>query len=180
MGQVPDRNPVYMSEISAALGGENNLGYYRGRQYWNAGGAAITISQSPSMNEFRGITNVAPYVYNGTLYSRYYTRTILGTVYQYWGFAVNYGDLQPRYVAAMGTNIVGATNTLAGGVWRIVLGVSGNIGNGYFSAYHIPNVVWLNRADALYGYDSNANQTTWSWQVGGQIQGVADYNLRLE
>lgn len=60
MGQVPNRHPIYMSEISAALGGTNDLGWYRGRTYYRDG-APVVISASPSMAEFPGLTNVAPF-----------------------------------------------------------------------------------------------------------------------
>jgi len=60
MVTVPNRYPVYISEIRDALGGANDLGWYRGRQYWNAAGNAVTISGNAAMSEFPGLTNVAP------------------------------------------------------------------------------------------------------------------------
>lgn len=71
MGTVPNRHPVYMNEINAALGRGNNLGAYRNQQFWR-GASPYTVSNSPSMGEFPGLSsanqmvNQVPYTVNMT------------------------------------------------------------------------------------------------------------------
>ena len=58
---TPVSGLISISDLSSQLAGENNLGYYRGRTYYNAtSGAAVVISQSPAMSEFYNLTNAPP------------------------------------------------------------------------------------------------------------------------
>lgn len=56
---LPSSGTINLEQIRLALGGDRNLGYYRGRQYWR-GATPVTISQNPRMSEFYGLGNVAP------------------------------------------------------------------------------------------------------------------------
>lgn len=56
---LPSSGPLDIETIRIALGGERNLGYYRGRTYYR-GGTPVVISQNPSISEFYGLSNVPP------------------------------------------------------------------------------------------------------------------------
>ena len=60
-GQIPGSGPLAMSTIRDQLGGANDLGWYRGRRYYNyATGQMQTISQNPSFAEFYNLGTVPP------------------------------------------------------------------------------------------------------------------------
>ena len=56
---TPGSGIIRISDLSSQLGGENNLGYYRGRTYYRSG-SPVVISQNPSLSEFYNLSNVAP------------------------------------------------------------------------------------------------------------------------
>lgn len=177
MGQVSGSYPIYMSNISASLGGTNDLAWYRGRQYWNSGGAVVYISQNPAMSEFLGITNIPPYKLNATFVSQYEGGTSYGySDPAYLGQA--FGSLSPRTPSYGGTiqYVYTTTTDFMGGAWTEI-DQTGAYGQSSFSALHIPNVVWLTSASAFWS--ESGGYVGWSWG-GGAYWGAGTYNLRLE
>jgi hypothetical protein len=170
MGQVPNRYPVYISEIAAALGGAYDLAWYRGRQYWNAGGSLVTISGNAAMSEFPGITNDPPYLSAHTLASRWNGGSING--YDA-GLQGVYGGLSPSGTPA-GT-CVGLWNDFATGqMWFVVSGVVGQVPFNYLEIVGVATLA-LGSASHFPG-NYFAGFTVWVWSTGN-ILGAADYTM---
>ena len=108
---LPNSGPLSMSQISAELAGENNLGYYRGRTYYR-GTTPVVISNSPAFSEFYGLA-----------------LTSGSTPLQITGFS----PTSPHAVFAPGATVLGSTQTVltTGGVaplsyaWSVVSNTAG-------------------------------------------------------
>lgn len=174
MGTVPNRYPVYMSEINAALGRGTNLGAYRGYQGWK-GTVAYTVSQSPSMAEFPNLSDQNPTPYAGTLFSR-------GLSGERHGFLTgDGGDIQPR--AVLGTSFYSyyeGKNVLLNRKY-FQMQLYGIIPNAGFSRIHMPNIIIWERANLSFSQDTTAGLTTWSTQPADWVwPASANLEVRLE
>lgn len=170
MGQVPNRYPVYMNEISSALGGQNDLGYYRGRQYWNASGNLVTISGNAAMSEFPGLTNNPPYLSQNLYQARWNGGSING--YDT-GFTGVYGGMSPT-AGPGGNNINALYNDFSNGFLFLIM--TGILPQAQFTSMEIVGVANLSSASAGYQPGYSGAFTLWSWATGNVV-GATDYDL---
>lgn len=192
MGTVPNRSNLAMSEISAALAGENNLGYYRGRQYWDAtSGAVKVISQSPSFAEFPNLTNVAPQVLEATgNFAQWVTGSGV-TAQTFRGFDATHGSLSP-VVTSFGGTITAFYDRRQGNppstvpTLTIVMSCpNGNPGKLAFNTVVIKNATNGNTISSVstssgscnFSWDAARSQATWSFNNIDVIAGAVSITL---
>jgi hypothetical protein len=191
MGTVPNRYPIQMNEIMAGLAGENHMGYYRGRQYWDAtSGAVKVISQSPSFAEFPNLTNVAPQVLEATgNFEQWSTGTGIGA-WTYRGFDATHGSLSP-VVTSFGGTITAFYDRRQGippsGLPLLTIVMScpnGNPGKLAFYSVVIKNAAGntisnerTSAGSCNYSWDAARSQATWTWNNIDVVAGAVSITL---
>lgn len=162
MGTVPNRFPVFISEIRDALGGANDLGWYRGRQYWNPAGGINTISGNAAMSEFPGLSTERPgSITNGGITSQ------IGSSLQ----ATFSGGFASMPVQGVGFGGI-SPGTLYGSLIRGIYAaeavthvyIDGSVPGDFWSQLHIHGQIII-RPDGASGavFEPSLNMTHWWW-----------------